>query len=47
MFNRFNSQFLQQTWHKACFRCKTCNVQLTSDNAKMRDDENHTLYCTR
>ncbi|CAF3389791.1 unnamed protein product [Rotaria sp. Silwood1] len=36
-----------KAWHKACFRCKTCNIQLNSDNAKMRDGDNHTLYCIR
>ncbi len=39
--------FSQQTWHKSCFHCKTCNMQLNSLNVKMRDDENRTLYCIR
>ena len=36
-----------QAWHKGCFRCKVCNSQLNAENAKMRDDENHSLYCVR
>ncbi|CAF1255452.1 unnamed protein product [Rotaria magnacalcarata] len=39
--------FAHKIWHKACFRCKTCYTQLNVDTVKMRDDENHTLYCVR
>ncbi|CAF1321019.1 unnamed protein product [Adineta steineri] len=39
--------YSRKTWHKICFRCKTCSIQLNSVNAKVKDDENYAVYCYR
>ncbi|CAF0828798.1 unnamed protein product [Adineta ricciae] len=39
--------FFRKIWHKKCFRCKTCEKQLGTDNATMRYNDDQTLYCVR
>ena len=33
---------VSQDWHKGCFKCKTCNTQLTLNNYKDHEKE---IFC--